>query len=96
MEYNNYNLRGDKMNESNMKQNNLDFEKMNETLANPEFANWYYNKMMDKAYSDMTMQDFVQIVNDYTENQMHQYNENMCKDLSNLGYKNSIYDNTVQ
>lgn len=71
MTYNNYNLRGDKMNESNMNQNNLDFEKMNETLANPEFANWYYNKMMDKTYTDMTMQDFVQIVNDYTENQMH-------------------------
>lgn len=62
------------MNESNMKQNNLDFEKMNETLANPEFANWYYsnyNKIMDKTYTDMTMQDFVEIVNDYIQNQMH-------------------------
>lgn len=62
------------MNESNMNQNNLDFEKMNETLANPEFANWYYsnyNKIMDKTYTNMTMQDFVQIVNDYIQNQMH-------------------------
>ena len=62
------------MNESNMNQNNIDFEKMNETLANPEFANWYYsnyNKMMDKTYTDMTMQDFVQIVYDYIQNQMH-------------------------
>ena len=57
--------------EGNIEELNLDFEKMNETLSNPEFANWYYNKMMDKTYTDMTMQDFVKIVNDYTENQMH-------------------------
>ena len=62
------------MNESNMNQNNLDFEKMNETLANPEFANWYYsnyNKIMDKTYTDMTMQDFVEMVYDYIQNQMN-------------------------
>ncbi|MGL5316239.1 MAG: hypothetical protein ACRC92_23475 [Peptostreptococcaceae bacterium] len=58
------------MNEGNLNQNNLDFEKMNATLANPEFANWYYKKMMNNTDTTMTMQDFVQIVNEYDQNQM--------------------------
>ena len=58
------------MNEGNITQNNLDFEKMNATLANPEFANWYYEKMLNKKNTTLTMQDFVQIVNEYDNNQM--------------------------
>lgn len=59
------------MNEGNMNKNGLDFEKMNATLANPEFANWYYKQMLNNENTTMTMQDFVQIVNEFDENQMH-------------------------
>ena len=67
---NKYNLRGDKMNKKNneVENNTLDFEKMNATLANPEFANWYYNQMMNKNDSNVTIDDFVQVVKDYTQN----------------------------
>ena len=59
------------MNEGNINQNGLDFEKMNATLANPEFANWYYNQMLNSEKTTMTMQDFVQIVNEFDENNLH-------------------------
>lgn len=49
-------------------QNELDFEKMNATLANPEFANWYYNQMYSKTEgTDNTIDDFIKIVKEYSE-----------------------------
>ena len=51
-------------------QNELDFEKMNATLANPEFANWYYNQMNSKSdNTNPTIDDFIKIVKDYSEQQ---------------------------
>ncbi|HSQ90045.1 hypothetical protein [Romboutsia sp.] len=58
------------MNENNFKQGNLDFEKMNATLADPEFANWYYNEMINKLDSNLTMEEFVNIVKDYNQNKL--------------------------
>lgn len=49
-------------------QNELDFEKMNATLANPEFANWYYNQMSSKGNENkVSIDDFVKAVRDYSE-----------------------------
>lgn len=48
-------------------QNELDFEKMNATLANSEFANWYYNQMYSKTENNNTIDDFIQIVKQYSE-----------------------------
>lgn len=50
--------------------NNLDFEKINATLANQEFANWYYNEMSNKTDKSLTMQEFLNIVNAYNENKI--------------------------
>lgn len=58
------------MNENNFNKLNLDFEKMNETLADPTFANWYYNEMMNKLDSNVTMEEFINIVQDYTQNKL--------------------------
>lgn len=53
--------------DNNLKQNDLDFEKMNATLANPNFANWYYHQVMDNAdgNEDFNIENFVKIINDY-------------------------------
>ncbi|MGX4600612.1 hypothetical protein [Faecalimicrobium sp. JNUCC 81] len=57
------------MNENNnFNQGNLDFEKMNETLANPEFANWYYHQMIDNTGNNMNIEDFVKIIQEYNQN----------------------------
>lgn len=47
----------------------LDFEKMNAILANPDFANWYYNEIVSKTDNIGTLEDFVQVVKDYSQNQ---------------------------
>ncbi|GAA3663033.1 hypothetical protein [Asaccharospora irregularis] len=51
--------------DNNLDQNNLDFEKMNAKLADSEFANWYYHKLEDNSEKDITITDFVNIVNNY-------------------------------
>lgn len=53
--------------DNNLKQNDLDFEKMNATLANPNFANWYYHQVMDNVdgNEDFNIENFVKIINDY-------------------------------
>lgn len=57
------------MNENNnFNQENLDFEKMNETLANPEFANWYYHQMVDNECNNIKIEDFVKIIQEYNQN----------------------------
>lgn len=56
------------LNNNTYSQNELDFEKMNATLANPEFANWYYNQMNSKGNDTKTsIDDFVKVVKDYSE-----------------------------
>lgn len=53
--------------DNNLNQNDLDFEKMNATLANPNFANWYYHQVMDNVdgNEDFNIENFVKIINDY-------------------------------
>ncbi len=46
---------------------NLNFEKLNETLANPEFANWYYKRIKDDQDLDINIGRFVNIVKKYSE-----------------------------
>ncbi len=48
---------------------NVNFEKMNATLANPEFANWYYNQI-DDSDKEFNIDEFIKILNDYNENNM--------------------------
>ena len=47
--------------------NELDFLKLNETLANPEFANWYYNQILNGTDANLEILGFVDIVKNYTE-----------------------------
>lgn len=57
------------MNENNnLNQGNLDFEQMNATLANPDFANWYYHQMLDKEDNNMSIDEFIKIVQEYNQN----------------------------
>ncbi|MEG1311615.1 MAG: hypothetical protein RSD47_06360 [Romboutsia sp.] len=46
----------------------IDFKKMNETLANPDFANWYYHQIIDNMNESMTVENFIKIVQEYNEN----------------------------
>lgn len=57
------------MKQDNNEQNygNLDFVKLNETLADPEFANWYYNQITNGTDANLEMMGFVDIVKKYTE-----------------------------
>ncbi|RDY23764.1 hypothetical protein CHF27_006475 [Romboutsia maritimum] len=55
----------DNLNNENM---NLDFEKMNEILADPTFANWYYNQMNNSSPNEININNFVQIIKDYSNN----------------------------
>lgn len=57
------------MNENNFNTINLDFVKMNETLANSEFANWYYHEVIDNNKSDMNLENFIKLVQEHTDNQ---------------------------
>lgn len=46
----------------------MDFEKINSLLADPEFANWYYNKMSSQQEIDNTNIDqFVKIIQEYSQ-----------------------------
>ena len=58
------------MNENEFNKGNLDFEKMNSTLADPNFANWYYNEMLNKLDTNITMDEFVNIVNNYNQGKL--------------------------
>lgn len=59
------------MNEENkLNQYNLDYEKLNETLANPEFANWYYNQMISGVDNNISIEEFVQIVQKHNFNNL--------------------------
>lgn len=55
------------MNENNYNKKDIDFEKLNSTLANPDFANWYYNECMVKD-NVISIDEFVNIINTYNSN----------------------------
>ena len=49
----------------------LDFEQMNATLANPEFANWYYNKMSESNDGEtVDIDHFVKMIQEYSQTQL--------------------------
>lgn len=56
--------------ENKANENNLNFEKLNATLANPDFANWYYNQVINNSQDNMefSIDNFIQIINDYKMN----------------------------
>ncbi len=56
--------------ENNLKQNDLDFEKINATLADPNFANWYYHQAIYNAddNTEFNIENFVKIINNYKLN----------------------------
>lgn len=56
--------------DNNLNQNDLDFEKMNATLADQNFANWYYHQVIDNADNNVefSIENFVKIINDYKLN----------------------------
>ena len=43
----------------------LDYVKLNSLLANPEFANWYYNRVSNDL-NNVSIDEFVNILNDYS------------------------------
>lgn len=53
--------------DNNLNQNDLDFEKMNATLADQNFANWYYHQVIDNNV-EFSIENFVKIINDYKLN----------------------------
>ena len=56
--------------ENKVNENNLNFEKLNATLADPNFATWYYNEFMNNPNKNMefNIEDFVQTINNYKFN----------------------------
>ncbi|MBC5996935.1 hypothetical protein EAI30_08040 [Romboutsia ilealis] len=58
------------MNDDKRNKNELDFEQLNSLLANPDFASWYYEKMSDKTNEDVSISDFVDILTNYSNNQL--------------------------
>ena len=57
------------MTEENKNQdlNELDFLKINETLANPEFANWYYSQVLNGTDANLEILGFIDIVKNYSK-----------------------------
>lgn len=54
------------MNENNYNENELDFQKMNATLANPDFANWYYNRFVNSD-KKLNINEFIDIIGIYNQ-----------------------------
>ncbi len=55
-------------NEVKLNYNDLNFEKMNSTLANPDFANWYYNHIVNNNEGELTIESFIELINKYNKN----------------------------
>ena len=53
------------MNNDNQDFRDLDYEKLNALLADPEFAHWYYNRFSGSS-SNIDINEFVNILNDYS------------------------------
>lgn len=45
----------------------LDFLKLNETLANEQFANWYYSQVTAGTDVNLGIMGFVDIIKNYSE-----------------------------
>ena len=56
--------------DNNLNQIDVDFEKINATLADPNVANWYYHQVTDNVdgYDEFNIENFVNIINNYTLN----------------------------
>lgn len=49
----------------------MDYEQMNATLANPEFANWYYSKISeDNDGETVDIDHFVKMIQEYSQTQL--------------------------
>ena len=53
--------------DNNLNQIDVDFEKINATLADPNFANWYYHQVTDNVdgNEEFNIENFVNIINNY-------------------------------
>lgn len=58
------------MNDNKHDFNNLDYEQLNSLLANPDFANWYYQRMFNKSNNEVSIEDFVGILQEYSNNNL--------------------------
>ena len=56
--------------DNNLNQIDVDFEKINATLADPNFANWYYHQVTDNVdcNEEFNIENFVNIINNYKLN----------------------------
>ena len=56
--------------DNNLNQIDVDFEKINATLAEPNFANWYYHQVTDNVdgNEEFNIENFVNIINNYKLN----------------------------
>ena len=56
--------------DNNLNQIDVDFEKINATLADPNFANWYYHQVTDNvdANEEFNIENFVNIIKNYKLN----------------------------
>ena len=57
------------MNDNKQNYTGLDYEQLNYLLANQEFASWYYEKMSNKSNDEVSINDFVDILKNYSNNQ---------------------------
>ncbi|QJA08787.1 hypothetical protein HF520_07435 [Romboutsia sp. CE17] len=57
------------MNDNKQNYTGLDYEQLNSLLANQEFASWYYEKMSNKSNDEVSINDFVDILKNYSNNQ---------------------------
>ena len=56
--------------DNNLNQIDVDFEKINATLADPNFANQYYHQVTDNVdgNEEFNIENFVNIINNYKLN----------------------------
>lgn len=56
--------------DNNLNQNELNFEKINATLADPNFANWYYHQIIDNVDNNVefNIENFVKTINNFNLN----------------------------
>ena len=56
------------INDQNMEKiSELDFVKLNEILANEEFANWYYNQFTSDTDVNLGIMEFIDIIKNYSD-----------------------------
>lgn len=47
----------------------INYTQLNSLLADPQFANWYYEKMSNKSSEEVSINDFVDILQSYNDEQ---------------------------